>query len=113
MGYLQRSVDPIDARQQVLQFTPYGEQLISDAVDSEAELRTRLAGIIGDDHLNHLQTTFARLYRALRLEGELFDEAPSDIASIASDLIERLGAEGARALAGEIKRITEEERTET
>ena len=113
VGYLQRSVDPIDARQQVLQFTPYGEQLISDAVDSEAELRTRLAGIIGDDHLNHLQTTFARLYRALRLEGELFDEAPSDIASIASDLIERLGAEGARALAGEIKRITEEERTET
>ena len=102
LGYLERVPDPLDARQQVLHFTGYGRQLISDAVASEAELRQRMATIIGDERLVQLQDTMARLYRALRLEGDIFSENTASIPAIANELLAKLGSHGARALAEQL-----------
>jgi DNA-binding MarR family transcriptional regulator len=105
--YLERVPDPLDARQKVLHFTGYGRQLISDAVASEAELRQRLAAIIGDEQLVQLQHTMARLYRALRLERDIFNENNASISAMANDLLAKLGSHGARALAEQLLQCAE------
>lgn len=102
LGYLERVVDGLDARQQVLHLTQAGRQLIADAAASEAALCERMAGIIGNEPLAQLQDTMAQLHRGLRLQREVASEDTADIPALADDLWARLGSQGARALAQQL-----------
>lgn len=100
LGYLQRDVDPLDARQIVLTFTARGEKLIADSVISAGELETDFAAIIGQAALKRLSNTLHALYRGLGLEQEIFEKkGKADIGLLAHQLQQQLGDQGSRALA--------------
>jgi DNA-binding MarR family transcriptional regulator len=100
LGYLQRDIDPLDARQIVLRFTARGEQLISDSVVSVGELETEFAEIIGQAAMKRLKGTLHELYRGLGLEQEIFERSsPTNISLLAHQLQQQLGEQGSRALA--------------
>jgi DNA-binding MarR family transcriptional regulator len=100
LGYLQRDVDPLDARQLVLTFTARGEKLIADSVISVTELETEFATIIGQAALKRLNTTLHNLYRGLGLEQEIFEtNSAADIGLLAHQLQQQLGKQDSQALA--------------
>ena len=100
LGYLQRDVDPRDARQLVLTFTARGEKLIADSVISVTELETEFAAIISKAALKRLSTTLHDLYRGLGLEQEIFEKnSAADIGLLAHQLQQQLGKQDSQALA--------------
>lgn len=100
LGYIERSPDPDDARQVVLNFTAAGRQLIADSVASVGELERELAQLVGEKAFAEVTGTMSRLYRSLHLEEDVFGHADgNDIRVIARQLSRQLGDEGARALA--------------
>jgi DNA-binding MarR family transcriptional regulator len=100
LGYLQRDVDPLDARQIVLTFTARGEKLIADSVISVGELEAEFAAIIGQAALKRLSNTLHDLYRGLGLEQEIFEKnGRADIGLLAHQIQQQLGEHGSRALA--------------
>lgn len=98
LGYIERRADPADARVQRLCFSPAGLQLLSDSVASVDELEREFVAIIGDTGLARLRTLAAALYAALQLESEVFQARP-DLESLARQLRQQLGPQGARELA--------------
>jgi len=99
LGYIHRLADANDARLLVLVFTDRGRQLIADSVASVDALQEEFAGIVGGSALAELGNTLRDLYRALHLEEDIFgNSAPVDIRTLASQLTQQLGEEGARAL---------------
>ncbi|MCZ6830318.1 MAG: MarR family transcriptional regulator [Gammaproteobacteria bacterium] len=103
LGYIRREADPADARQLVLILSDRGLQLLTDSVESVAELERELQSIVGPAGLAEIQQLVAALYRALHLEEEIFGEvevsAEPDLPQLASRLTRQLGQEGAAELA--------------
>ena len=100
LGYLQRDVDPLDARQIVLMFTERGERLITHSVASVDDLETEFASIIGLAAQKRLNKTLYELYRGLRLEQEIFENnSTADISLLAHQLQQQLGEHGSQILA--------------
>jgi len=100
LRYLRRHVDPLDARQVVLQFTARGETLIADSVASVEELEQEFAAIIGQAALKRMNATLHELYRGLRLEQDIFEKnGTADISLLAQQLQQQLGDQGSQALA--------------
>jgi DNA-binding MarR family transcriptional regulator len=98
LGYIERRVDPGDARVQLLCFSDAGRQLLADSVASVDELEREFAPIISDPGLARLRTLAAALYAALQLESEVF-QARADLDAMARQLKQQLGPQGARELA--------------
>src|SRR5262245_47450924 len=116
LGYLRRQPDPRDGRGVVLVLTSRGAGLIRDSVAALDELQRRFRGLIGAKRLASLAGVARGLYRALRLEAEIFesrDESPragarggrrsprggGDIERLAMRLRDRLGSGDAARLA--------------
>lgn len=100
LGYLQRDVDPLDARQLVLIFTARGHRLIADSVDSVEELEAEFASIIGQSALQRLNGTLQQLYHGLQLEMDIFETVgAADISQLARQLQQQLGEQGSQILA--------------
>jgi len=117
LGYLRREPDPRDRRGVVLVLTSRGTALIRDSVAALDELERRFRGLIGERRLASLRAVARDLYRALRLEAEIFETPPepraaararsgrkrarggSDIERLATRLRSRLGSGGAARLA--------------
>jgi DNA-binding MarR family transcriptional regulator len=100
LGYLQRKIDPGDARQVVLIFTDHGEKLIADSIISGNELEVEFATIIGQAALKRLDATLQDLYFGLGLEQGLFDTgSAAEISLLAHQLQQQLGEQGSKALA--------------
>jgi DNA-binding MarR family transcriptional regulator len=99
LGYLQRSLDPDDARQRVLTFTLRGRALIEDSVASVEELAKALANSVGKRRWQRIDRTAAQLYRGLQLERDVFDKQNTDsLDAIAQRLRHQLGRRDAQAL---------------
>ena len=99
LGYLQRSLDPDDARQWVLTFTPRGRALIEDSVASVEELAKALAISVGKRRWQRINRSAAQLYRGLQLERDVFDNRNTDsLDVIAQRLRHQLGRRDAQAL---------------
>ncbi len=103
LGYIHRQADPADGRQVVLVLSERGLQLLTDSVDSVAELELELQAIVGDEGLAEIRHWVGGLYRALHLEEEIFGDAgvvaELDLPQLASRLTQQLGQEGAAELA--------------
>lgn len=100
LGYLQRQVDPADARQIVLQFTRKGEALIADSVSSVEQLEAEFTAIIGKAAMQRLKSTLRDLYHGLGLEQDVFGNSGKvDIRLLAQQLQQQLGPQGSQALA--------------
>jgi DNA-binding MarR family transcriptional regulator len=100
LGYLERQVDPLDARQIVLQFTTRGQELIADSVASVDQLEQEFAAIIGKAALKRMNTTLYELYRGLQLEQDVFEhKGTADISLLALQIQQQLGDHDSQALA--------------
>jgi DNA-binding MarR family transcriptional regulator len=100
LGYLQRELDPLDARQIVLRFTPRGNQLIADSVTSVEELEQEFGAVTGTAGLKRMKSTLQALYHGLQLEQEVFEKSgTADISLLAQQLQQQLGQHGSQALA--------------
>jgi len=103
LGYIRRETDPEDARQVLLILSERGLQLLTDSVNSVAELERELQGIAGRRALGEIKNLMAELYRCLHLEEEIFGEVdmPTGLGlpGLASRLTQQLGPEGAAELA--------------
>ncbi|MCX2980345.1 MarR family transcriptional regulator [Halieaceae bacterium IMCC14734] len=102
LNYIERHPDPADARQQVLQFTTLGMQLLADSVQSVVQLELELSRLLGADRLSKLQRILADLYQGLHLEEEIFGPAAdttADLRLLAAQLVKQLGPENAASLA--------------
>lgn len=80
LGYLSREADPVDGRGVVLRLTAAGQALIEDSVAALDELESSFEEALGARGLRLLKRTARELYRALRLEAEIFG-APRDAAA--------------------------------
>lgn len=99
LGYLQRSPDPGDARQLVLDFTRQGEGLIADSVASVAELAGEMRRAVGPRAWARFSGSLAALYRQLQLEKEIFEPGEqASLQALASRLQRKLGPREARTL---------------
>lgn len=68
LGYIERFIDEADRRARVIRLTPWGTQLVEDAIASAEEVRREYAARIGRAELDELE---ARLRdAAIRLELE-------------------------------------------
>ena len=100
LGYLRREPDPRDGRGVVLALTSRGAALIRDSVAALDELERRFRGLIGARRLASLRGVARELYRALRLEAEIFEaRGGREIARLAMRLRDRLGSGDAARLA--------------
>lgn len=105
LGYLRREAHPTDARQIVLQFTPRGEALIADSVQSTDELAAEFAAITGLAGLTALKRTLKALYEGLQLDQSLQHNRlvppteSTDLRLLARQLHTQLGEQGCRELA--------------
>lgn len=108
LGYIEREVDALDARSQILQLTTLGNQLIADSMLSEEELRQRMLDTVGEEDLKHLWDTMADVYKALGLEYHLGIKEFDDIESLANQLFSRLSTRGARKLSELLARYAKE-----
>ena len=102
LEYIARHTDPADARQQVLQLTASGMQLLADSVQSVAQLELELSRLLGSDRLSKLQRILADLYQGLHLEEEIFGAAAdttADLRLLAAQLVKQLGPDNAASLA--------------
>jgi DNA-binding MarR family transcriptional regulator len=77
LGYLRREPDPRDRRSIVLVLTNRGAALIRDSVAALDGLERRFRVLLGQRRLESLRAVARELYRALRLEAEIF-ETPSE-----------------------------------
>ncbi len=99
-GYLQRQVDPMDARQVVLYFTARGQQLIANSVASVDKLEAEFAMVIGKAALKRMNATLHELYRGLHLEQDIFEHKGTvDISLLARQLQQQLGKRESQELA--------------
>lgn len=99
LGYLERRLDPVDARQRVLTFTPRGHALIEDSVVSVEDMAAALAEGIGTRRWQRISRSAADLYRGLQLERDVFDKRNTDsLDVIAQRLRHQLGRHDAQAL---------------
>ena len=94
-GYLRRENDPRDRRSVVLVLTSRGAALIRDSVAALDELERRFGGLLGEKRLDSLRGVARELYRALRLEAEIF-EAPSEPQSAPNARGDRKPSRGGR-----------------
>jgi DNA-binding MarR family transcriptional regulator len=105
LGYLQREVDPADARQVVLQFTNRGQLLIVDSVASVDKLEAEFAQVIGNAALKRTNIALYELYRGLHLEHDIFEHNffqrndTVDISLLARQLQRQLGQRECQTLA--------------
>ncbi len=73
LGYLRREPDPRDRRSVVLRLTGRGTALIHDSVAALDGLEQRFRDALGEKRLEQLRQVARELYRALRLEAEIFE----------------------------------------
>ncbi|MFK7975409.1 MAG: MarR family winged helix-turn-helix transcriptional regulator [Halioglobus sp.] len=103
LHYLRRDTHPSDARQLVLQFTPRGEALIADSVQSTDELEAEFTKITGQSALKKLKTTLKAIYLGLQLDQSLQQTSTAngatDLRLLAQQLRSQLGDKGSLALA--------------
>lgn len=103
LGYVSRCPDPADARQVVIHFTPRGQDLIADSVQSVEELESEFQSVIGESSLEYFKRVFLRLYQGLSLEAEVFSNLESaDIPALAHQLRQQLGDDGVKALVAQL-----------
>ena len=103
LGYLRRDADAEDRRGVVLRLTPSGMALIRDSVTSLAELDARFREILGGDDLSRFDRISRALYRALRVEDDIFasmaSRSDAELDRLATRLLRELGEEDAARLA--------------
>ena len=100
LGYIERRVDPEDARQIVLYFTEDGRHLIADSVKSLAVMEDEFRDIVGCAAFGRLTDVFRELYQGLQIDREHTHKAsPEQIQALASKLQRKLGRQGSRELA--------------
>lgn len=109
--YLYREADPDDGRQVLLKLTTQGMRLLDDSVDSIAELEFQFGQQVGQSALQEVKSDVLSLYTGLRVEAELFSDgiaSPDKLLNLAARLLQQLGPNDARALAGTLLNISEE-----
>ena len=104
LGYIERLPDPDDSRQLVLWFTNKGNQFIADSVAAIDSLEDELSGLVGSRDFQYLKEVVCSIYSSLSLEQEVFglvddSVASNDLKTIAKQLRQQLGEEGAKSLA--------------
>ncbi len=113
LGYLERRPDPRDRRGVVLVLTRAGAALIRDSVAAVDDLEKRFRAVLGARRLEALTQVARDLYRALRLEAEIFESAPArrpgrhDVSRLASRLRRSLGRGDTERLAALLGRRAE------
>lgn len=107
LGYIQRALDPRDARQVLLQLTDAGWQLLTDSVAAVDVLEQEIGLHLHSDSLEEMVFVAAELYGALHLEEEVFEPnyAPltSNLKMLASHLRNQLGRKDTAELARLLK----------
>jgi DNA-binding MarR family transcriptional regulator len=117
LGYLTRRADPRDRRSVVFVLSRSGKALIRDSVAAQGDIEERFREVLGAHLFGALEQVARELYRALRLEAEIFDVSPTqsaperDVQQLASRLRRSLGRGDAERLAALLGRRTEEAAT--
>ena len=108
LGVVARQPDPRDGRGQLIRLTRRGERVLEDSIAALAGLEASFDALLGEDDRVAFARTARDLYRALRLEEEVFsrsrDASPgadrsAPIALLARRLRRELGEQGAAKLA--------------
>lgn len=106
LGYITKEPDPHDKRQIILQLSPLGQRLMAESKNSVEELTGRLALALGTEGYALVESTLAELYtRGIEHQG-LPGSLPANIELLSKQLLQELGAHGARVLAQHLMTIT-------
>ncbi len=106
LGYVVREADAEDKRQIVLRLSPAGEQVVTESEASVRELEASLRGALAAPDFQFLDEALAQLYFQVVDEFAPPSVLPEKIRQLSSELIEELGAVGARTLARQLLALT-------
>ncbi|MCG8414851.1 MAG: MarR family transcriptional regulator [Pseudomonadales bacterium] len=98
LGYIRREPDPQDPRQLLLFFTPEGEAMIEDSVESVHTLEDELASLVGKKAFQAIKNCLKDLCDTFAEEsGE--DRSDQELNEISEQLLKQLGDKKFKALA--------------
>ncbi len=108
LGYLFREPDPRDRRQVVLCLSPLGQRLLDESAVSIERLTAAIDETLGGEPSRHFHDRLATLCQqiASRYDSGLIQ--PGEIENLCQQLVQRLGSQGARALAQQLLVSTKE-----
>lgn len=105
-GYITREQDPQDKRQVILQATPMGVRLLTEALASVRELERVIRDAIGADAYRNLEETLATLFAEISDNYGPQRGLSDRIQQLSEDILAELGIAGAHALAQHLITVT-------
>lgn len=108
LGYIRRETDPGDRRQVVLWLSESGERLLDASATSVERLLAAIEGTLDEKAGDHLQQAIGVLYQQADHQDQAVNIEPGELETLCRQLVEQLGARGARALAQHLWASTRE-----
>lgn len=105
-GYITREQDPLDKRQIILQATPMGARLLTEALASVRELEREMRDAIGAEAYRNLEEILGTLFAAISDQYGTRPGLSHRIQQLSDDILAELGVAGAQALAQHLINLT-------
>lgn len=105
-GYITREQDVLDKRQVILQATPLGASLLTEALASVRELERSIREAIGSEAYRNLEETLEILFAEISDNYGTRPGLSHRIQQLSEDILAELGIAGAQALAQHLITVT-------
>lgn len=106
LGYATRREDPEDRRQIIVSLSARGRSLLREIVASVDEVEALIRSAIGDADYRFLDDTMAAFYGQITVQYDSAGALRARIQQLSEQLVDELGATGARALAQQLIGMT-------